>query len=142
MSLGTLSPVVAASAVSVVVEPTPTAAIMVKDDHDVQFALPPGAHLTGTSFVGPVISTSGPAALVSVGAAPNGFLRATLPYNTAAVPRGSQLEVMVLRTEEGHSYWSDAGVTTLSAAHGEISTVLPAFGLVTVAAVSSQPKVS
>jgi hypothetical protein len=142
MSLGTLSPVAAASAVSVVVEPTATAASMVKEDHNVQFALPPGAHLTGTSFVGPVISTSGPAALASVGAAPNGLLRATLPYNTAAVPRGSQLEVMVLRTEEGHSYWSDAGVTTLSAAHGEISAVLPAFGLVTVAAVSSTSKVS
>ena len=75
--------------------------------------------------------------LASVGAAPNGFLRVTLPYNTAAVPRGSELAVMGLRTEDGHSYWSDAGVTTLSAAHGEISAVLPAFGLVTVTAVSS-----
>ena len=43
MSLGTLSPATAASAVSVVVEPTATAANMVKDDHDVQFGLPPGA---------------------------------------------------------------------------------------------------
>jgi len=123
--------------VSVVVEPTATAANMVKDDHDVQFGLPPGAHLTGTAFVGPVISTSGPVALASVGAAPNGFLRVTLPYNTAAVPRGSQLEVMELRSEDGRSYWSDSGVTTLSAAHDEVSAVLPAFGLVTVAAVSS-----
>jgi hypothetical protein len=135
LALATNTPALAAADVRVQVEPTAGAVGLFEENRSVQAGLTGGGRATEAEFVGPVVDIAGPEPLAGDGAAPNGLVRVTLPYEGSAVGTGLLVEVMELQSQGGQSYWTNAGITNVSASRGEVSAVLPAFRPVTVVAV-------